>query len=372
MDTNSSSYSVSYEYSYDLSDTFKHPLYIEIFISLFVWCISFFTLTGNILVFGAFANDPQLRDKVGNLFILNLASADLIVGINSLTFNNLWRYYGNWPFGEGICKLWMIFDYAATMQSTFAIVLISMDRYLMVTMELKYRTFMTRCKACSSIAFTWSSSLMFFAVPILGYELWDPKPWIPHFDITCDNGVLYIMSYNIATLLYAFVFPGGLLVFFNIKVFHNIHKRAGGLVRSRKIAPESLSVHSVADPLQETSRDRHAGQYQTRDAGAQQEVAIQQVAHEKRRELRKDKKAAATLAMIVIVYVICWLPYYITQLIYTYHERQLYISWTVWNGVYYLTWLNSALNPCLYAIASPKMRKNFLELICFWKKCHRQ
>ena len=397
-------------YEYDLSDAFKHPIQIEIFISLFVWSVSLLTLTGNILVFASFARDPELRSKVSNLFILNLASADFMVGVNSLTLNNLWRYYGNWPFGEGLCKFWLIFDYAATLQSTLAIVLISLDRYLIVTMEVQYRTFMDRQKAGLSIAFTWISSVLFFAVPIIGFDTWGPGSWV-NYSVTCDVAVLYEFSYNIITIVYAFVIPGCLLIYFNLNIFMNIRRRSSGLVRSRKIVPLEPTISTVPDPLQEHSQPRSskatvpepnegidttakdvkgrndkisetvapavdskikdtvasAGHNPNRDARAQEEVEIQKVARDRRRALKRDKKAATTLAMIVIVYVICWLPYYVTQLIYVYYEKNYYISWRVWNAVYYLVWLNSGLNPCLYAIASPKMRKNFLELLCIWK-----
>ncbi len=381
--------SYSYEYSYDLSDAFKYPLQKEIFISLYIWSVWFLTLAGNLLVFAAFVKDPQLRAKVGNVFILNLALADFIVGINSLTINNILRYYGNWPFGKVICTVYMIFDYSATLQSTFAIVLISLDRYLLVTMELKYRTFMTHRKAYFLVAFTWFSSLIFFIVPILGYPLWSANPWEPHYDVSCWSGVVYIKSYNIVTIVYGFVFPGLLLIVFNMVVFLNIRKRSGGLVRSRQIAPSTYSTQVTADPLQESSlqdgQDANAAsgstggqgdnaqrktQWKARDAEAQEEVMIQQASREKRRALRKDKKAAATLAMIVTAYIISWLPYYVAQLIYVFSD--ITISTLTWRITYYITWSNSALNPLLYAIASPRMRQDFIELLCIWKRCQKR
>ena len=442
MDENISLGIDSSSYDYDLSDAFKHPIQIEVFISMFVWSVSLLTVTGNILVFASFVRDPKLRAKISNLFILNLAVADFIVGTNSLTVNNLWRYYGNWPFGESLCKFWMIFDYTSTAQSAFAIVLISLDRYLMVTMELGYRTFMNRWKAGFSIVFTWIISLMFFAVPFIGFDKRGPGSWV-NYSITCDVAVLYVLPYNIVTIIYAFGIPGFLLIFFNLKIFLDIRKRSGGLIRSRQIGPLDLGsavINTVADQLQDRlqpsqsiehvselkgtdKRDeavsamndrtcdhvirantehecrdavnykprndvtpaghhgnRHAmdssnreavapaGHYNNRDARAQQEVAIQIASRENRFALKRDKKAAMTLFMLVVVYLICWLPYYVTQMLYVYYEKDYYISWTVWNAVYYLVWLNSALNPCLYAIRNPKIRKHFLDLLCIWKR----
>ena len=67
----------------------KHPVYQQIFISIFLWGAQIITISGNSLVFLAFARDVGLRAKVGNLFILNLTIADILVGLNSFTFSNI-------------------------------------------------------------------------------------------------------------------------------------------------------------------------------------------------------------------------------------------------------------------------------------------
>lgn len=40
---------------------------------------------------------------------------------------------GRWPFGRGLCKLWLVMDYLLCTSSVFNIVLISYDRFLSVT-----------------------------------------------------------------------------------------------------------------------------------------------------------------------------------------------------------------------------------------------
>lgn len=40
---------------------------------------------------------------------------------------------GRWPFGRGLCKLWLVVDYLLCASSVFNIVLISYDRFLSVT-----------------------------------------------------------------------------------------------------------------------------------------------------------------------------------------------------------------------------------------------
>lgn len=46
---------------------------------------------------------------------------------------------GRWPFGRGLCKLWLVVDYLLCTSSVFNIVLISYDRFLSVTRAVSLR-----------------------------------------------------------------------------------------------------------------------------------------------------------------------------------------------------------------------------------------
>ena len=121
-------------------------LQLEIIINIFVWTMCIVTILGNGLVIAVFAADNEVRSKVSNMYILNLAVPDFIVGINSLVFNNLYRMYGVWYYGEQVCKTYLIIDWATTTVSIGAIVLISYDRYVLVTKGLEYDKIQTQRK----------------------------------------------------------------------------------------------------------------------------------------------------------------------------------------------------------------------------------
>ncbi|XP_038046719.1 muscarinic acetylcholine receptor gar-3-like [Patiria miniata] len=79
------------------------------------------------------------------------------------------------------------------------------------------------------------------------------------------------------------------------------------------------------------------------------------------KEFKKHRKAAITLAALVIVFVICWLPYHITA------------AWNMicrgcvgdlaWEVVNYMLWCNSTVNPFLYAITNVRFRRNFIRFL---------
>ncbi|XP_038072976.1 histamine H3 receptor-like [Patiria miniata] len=335
---------------YSLLGAFSHPLLIEIVISTIVWLMCILAVFGNILIFVVILKDKQLRSNVANMYILNLASADLCVGINSLTIKNIWRYTGNWPFQRGVCTFWTVVDYSACMQGAFAVTLISLDRYFMVTKFLEYRKYNSRRLACGLITVTWTLALLVNAFPVLGNELWPTTTdfGMINYSVTCDFSVLHIISFNIAQIVVGFFAPAIILAYLNFKVYANILKRSKSLVRT-EVSPMQLdTIHPPAEPG--AKKDSHVNStHRSQDT---------------KRSYKTHRKAAITLALIVGVFFICWSPYYVLQFLLV--TKVIDVSWLLWNGVYYTVWVNSAINPFIYAATNPRIRRGTIKVICYW------
>eukprot|EP00057_Strongylocentrotus_purpuratus_P027259 XP_011681733.1 PREDICTED: histamine H3 receptor-like [Strongylocentrotus purpuratus] len=125
-------------------------------ISLIMGVIIAVTIIGNFFVILAYILDPHVRANVGNLLILNLAVTDFMVGVFSLTFNLSWLVKGFWSHGEIICKLWLVLDYTICWVSQITMVLISWDRYCLVSMGLKYKTYQTKKRVGLILVFVWT------------------------------------------------------------------------------------------------------------------------------------------------------------------------------------------------------------------------
>lgn len=74
------------------------------------------------------------------------------------------------------------------------------------------------------------------------------------------------------------------------------------------------------------------------------------------------------VVIIVLVFVICWLPFFTTNivnLIYIIPESKS--TATVYFSMVILTYVNSCANPILYGFLSDNFKQSFQKVLCFHK-----
>lgn len=130
------------------------------------------TICGNILVIVAVVPSPTLRSPTHSL-IVNLAIADLLLGVTVLPLSATRELSGVWLLGPSLCSIWTALDVLCCTASILSLCGISVDRYIGVSRPLAYSRILTKRRARGMIAGIWALALAISIAPPLG---WREKP----------------------------------------------------------------------------------------------------------------------------------------------------------------------------------------------------
>ena len=331
----------------------------------------------------------------------------------------------SWPFGEIFCKLLLFVDYVVTMVPALAIICISLDRYWLLTKKLGYPKVATKRKAMVFIISMWTICIATFGIlafawiPITGFEEVIEYEW------NCELEATYNLECQVVIIVLFFFCPLVTIVYLNFIVYRNIRERSKGFVQSKPTSVETKKEQSTSAETKkeqsnsvetkkeqatsvETKKEKLTSVEVKKEHPAVGDVVKKQKLTEsdgsttstsvttnmtkettdistvslvvqnsndkamaatnaaekklkKQKEFNRHRKAAITLAVLVGVFIMCWLPFYITVLLGTLCEYCVSdLAWEVTNN---LLWCNSTINPFLYAAMNPHFRENFIKFL---------
>uniref|UniRef100_G3P3B2 Dopamine receptor D2a n=1 Tax=Gasterosteus aculeatus TaxID=69293 RepID=G3P3B2_GASAC len=139
------------------------------------------------------------------------------------------------------------------------------------------------------------------------------------------------------------------------------------ILRSCAPAPaeEDQNAEKNGDPTQETPGDPApalAKSFQTQALPNGKIQTSVKTMSKRKISQQKEKKATQMLAIVLGVFIICWLPFFITHILNT-HCTKCKVPAEVYNAFTWLGYVNSAINPIIYTTFNVEFRKAFIKIL---------
>lgn len=287
---------------------------------VFIFFIMLTCLLGNSLVCVAGIKFSYLQSYSEN-FILSLALSDILVAVTVLPFDAVyWIAFPRWPLGGIVCNLWNSLFFLFLTASVLNLTSISIDRFLAVVYPLRYNAWMTPTLNKFMIASVWVYS--FIIAVLIFFLLEQPEDGVYGFDLhPVFHGFLIIGNV---------IFPFCVM----IGLYYKIYRIAKGHAR-RTLLVMSSTVDSSS------SAGKVSG-----------------------RKFARELKLAKTLGIVVLCFVICWLPFEVINVMILVDEGVANCNVEIADTVTcWLAYMHCSLNPVLYALNSPEYRRAFKKLL---------
>uniref|UniRef100_A0A8C3M9A0 Histamine H1 receptor n=1 Tax=Geospiza parvula TaxID=87175 RepID=A0A8C3M9A0_GEOPR len=191
-------------------------------LGLFLGSISLTTIVMNILVLCAVRTEKKLQ-TVGNLYIVSLSIADLIVGAAVMPLNIVDLLSPQWPLGLAACLFWLSMDYVASTASIFNLFILCMDRYRSVQQPLRYLKYRTKMRASLLILGVWLLSFTWL-IPILGWHVFANNGHRTVEESKCETEFFEVTWFKVLAAILNFYLPSLLMLWFYCRIFRAVRR----------------------------------------------------------------------------------------------------------------------------------------------------
>ncbi|NXQ86133.1 NPFF1 protein, partial [Nyctibius grandis] len=314
--------------NYTFSAYYQHSLPVATTFILAYTFIFLMCMIGNILVCFIVVKNRQMR-TVTNMFILNLAISDLLVGIFCMPTTLVDNLITGWPFDNTMCKVSGLVQGMSVSASVFTLVAIAVERFRCIVHPFRQK--LTLRKALVTIAIIWVVALLIMC------------PAAITLTVTREEHHFMLDTYNNSYPLYSCW-------------------EAWPETRMRRIYTTVLFSHIYVAPLALIVVMYARIAFKLFKSAA---PACGQEEPEGRRVSQRKARVINMLIIIALFFTLSWLPLWTLMLLTDYghlSEGQLrLVTVYIFPFAHWLAFFNSSANPIIYGYFNENFRRGFQE-----------
>ncbi|XP_069493796.1 B2 bradykinin receptor isoform X2 [Ambystoma mexicanum] len=297
-------------------DYYQSWSWLYTFQPMFLWFIFVMGLIENLFVLGVFCLHKS-RCTVAEIYFGNLAAADLLL-ICGLPF---WAVYITnqfyWPFGNFLCQTVNTVIYLNLNTSIYFLMMVSIDRYLALVKTMSIGRMRRPLCAKVNCLVIWVFAFL-LSMPIMLYR---KETYVKELNTTACildyPSREWRIAINMLLNIPGFLMPLAIITFCTLKIVK----------------------------------------------------VLQNNAMQKFKEVQTEKKASTLMLVVLLVFIICWLPFQIVTILDTLSIYGVLTGCTIEHVIgvatqisSYCAYSNSCLNPLLYVIVGNHFRKKSKEV----------
>ncbi|KAG8179478.1 hypothetical protein JTE90_029284 [Oedothorax gibbosus] len=345
----------------------------KVLLSAILGLIILATVVGNVFVIAAIFLERNLQ-TVGNYLVFSLAVADLMVALLVMPMGALYEVNQEWILGAELCEVWTSGDVLCCTASILHLVAIALDRFWAVT-NVDYVRQRSSRRIGLMIFLVWAVGVLVSFAPVLG---WKDDDFLYRIEEEKRCLVSQDAGYQIFATCSTFYVPLVVILILYWRIFQVARKRIRHKPGAKAcVRPDEKPMVHIVSHDTKSSPSTQVTETTTSANGTPstaEPVTVPQGKSKKKptrenMEAKRERKAAKTLAIITGVFVICWLPFFVTALLMALCnlpqcEPNAYLfEFFLWLG-----YANSMLNPIIYTIFSPDFRSAFKRVLCGTKR----
>ncbi|XP_022184688.2 cholecystokinin receptor isoform X1 [Nilaparvata lugens] len=324
------------------------PLYAGIFL---------LAVAGNALVILTLVRNQSMR-TITNLFLLNLAVSDLLLGVVCMPFTLVGNILRDFVFGDLMCRLIPFLQATSVAVSAWTLVAISVERYYAICHPLRSRRWQTLSHAYRLIAVIWLASFVtMLPISLLSRliptnqglkkcrEIWPDADYERGYNLMLD-AVLLVLPLFILIVTYSLI---------TITLWRGI--RPSNQSGQGELMNNGCSHIEVTRSSSSFKFNSTVGTTSSSSPGGLRRTNTEKA-------LLKKKRVIKMLCAVVLEFFICWTPLYVINTVTLFDKYIVYnaLSFQAISFFQLLAYSSSCCNPITYCFMNSSFRKAFLIL----------